>query len=327
MSGFLKQKSSPIIAGDALFKDGVELDVLPDNDTLDIGLGFNPDGSTNSSTTDETTTGFATATSDGGAGLEAIRAFNNVLTDAWAGSPAQSLPQSIGQDYGADNAKVINKFRILADSSKSPVDFKLRGSHDNINFQDLYSVTGENTDTSPSWGAWRTFVNSTPYRYYDLQTSAKQGGSSDGDVKVKEIEMVEAESTAQVLKIADEYKDKIQSLVVLDLALPAGAGNINVVDAVGYLSSYTRLRIRITGTIGGDVTITAPPVTATVVELEIKDAEQNGLSAPEYTMKVIPDGTDSLTPSDPSLTNEHDLQYDDESARWVSSFSNTKWES
>lgn len=110
----------------------------------------------------------------------------------------------------------------------------------------------------------------------------------------------------------------------IDLDISAG-GNFLITAASGYQSNAFQTRVRLIGTISANTTIEMPPITAVDRYIEVKDATGNGQSSPEYTLKIVPNGSDTIDETVGS-TNEFELDTDYQSQGFYSSFSNTKWE-
>jgi len=84
----------------------------------------------------------------------------------WGMNAGQDYPQWWRYDLGDGITKKITKVRVkpYSDGVSSPKDFKIQGSNDGTNFDDLYTNTFEFGD------AWQEFIftNAVSYRYYRL---------------------------------------------------------------------------------------------------------------------------------------------------------------
>jgi len=137
---------------------------------------------------DVCTGGTATASSQNGAEGPA-NAFDDSSSSFWTSSLGASLPQWLKYDLGSGNSRIARKFTLMArtaDPNGKPSNFKLQGSNDDSNWDDLHTVTGEtwSTDGPKEY----TFSNSTAYRYYRLYITSTSGGTY---VQVRELEIME----------------------------------------------------------------------------------------------------------------------------------------
>ena len=89
---------------------------------------------------------------------------------------ARTMPFDVTYDFGADNAILLNGYRIYHNSSsqtvngRAPFDWEFQGSCDNL---DWVSLDSHLNDTNWVKGGSRTFLfaNATPYRYYRLHVT------------------------------------------------------------------------------------------------------------------------------------------------------------
>ena len=93
---------------------------------------------------DATGTGTAMASS-AGSGYPASSAFDNTTSTTWfTDLGSNPLPQWIGYDFGAGNAKDIVEFSTTCwASAENPTCFQLQYSDDNVTWTTLYDIQGE----------------------------------------------------------------------------------------------------------------------------------------------------------------------------------------
>jgi len=111
-------------------------------------------------------------------------------TTRWS-STATALPHWIKYDFGAGLTKTVQKFRMKpfkhsAEEEQQLKAFKLQGSNNDSDWDDLVSDEAENTGV---WQEW-TFANATGYRYYRVYVTSTWE-EYPNTVSIWEIEMME----------------------------------------------------------------------------------------------------------------------------------------
>ena len=88
-----------------------------------------------------------TASADSVNGSEvAANAFDNNTSTFWTCNVSAAMPHWLKYDLGSGVTKTARQFTLMArtaDGNGRPKDFKLQGSNDDSNWDDLHSVTGE----------------------------------------------------------------------------------------------------------------------------------------------------------------------------------------
>jgi len=148
-------------------------------------------------TVDQCEGGIATADSIFNDNWLPIQAFdNNDNANGWD-SGMDTLPHWLKYDFGVGNEKRIEKYTIKANASGvnnqlAPRDWIFQGSNDDFNWVDLDTRSGYTYD----WGETKefTFSNENYYRYYRIyvtNTLYVENGSSNNEVLIHEMEMME----------------------------------------------------------------------------------------------------------------------------------------
>lgn len=106
----------------------------------------------------------------------------------WTSKLSEPLPAWIIYEFGVEDKQTIVevsiKSRRTGDVNGTPKDFKIQGSNDKENWDDLHIVTGETwTDDGPKI---YSFSNTTAYAFYRLYIIDTQGGNY---VQIKEIQL------------------------------------------------------------------------------------------------------------------------------------------
>lgn len=251
------------------------------------------------------------------AGFEAYKAFDRKYNrnsgsnaDMWATATGGTTTGWIRYDFGSGNSKVIQYYSIMgvptnpstADTTSGPKSWTLEGSND------ASSWTVLNTQTNvPNWNTaeTRTYVttNTTAYRYYRVNVSANQGGTSylciaeislysalqgttryrqmpvdsvryikpgmELEVYRKGTETKLADITVDSVNNADDTFNFLTSNEVVS-AVTAASDTVTVADTTAYPVG-TPVVFNSTGTIPGgltaDVTYYSIPVTGTTMRL------------------------------------------------------------
>ena len=82
-------------------------------------------------------------------------------------------------DFGGGNATVINKFCYYGFTGLSPRRWSFQGSNDGSTWTTLLDNTGTDvTDPSNDYTPFFTFINSTAYRYYQLNITASYSSNA-----------------------------------------------------------------------------------------------------------------------------------------------------
>lgn len=105
----------------------------------------------------------------------------------WQSDTTDTLPQWIWYEFGQENKKTIVEYTleiVNSDANSKPTDWKLQGSNDGSNWDDLDTVTGETW--SGDGPKTYTVSNSTDYAYYRLYITGTSGGTY---VKIREWEL------------------------------------------------------------------------------------------------------------------------------------------
>lgn len=141
-------------------------------------------------TTELEGSGVATADTVAGAG-HAAYVFDNNLTSSNNWQVASPYPHWLKYDFGAGNAKIVTRYRLLVNDTTTPV----RGPSDWI-FQASNDTTGAWTNldwrakvsiADSVWTSWYEFHNITTYRFYRWYFT--HGNSSDLIIRLTEAEM------------------------------------------------------------------------------------------------------------------------------------------
>jgi hypothetical protein len=130
-----------------------------------------PNGANNTSESYATATN-GTVISSSGSGSKAY-AFDQNSGTYWVADTANT--GYIGYDFGG-SPKVINKYfhYICGYYTNAPKTWKLQGSQDNSNWDDLGSQQTVTYGSGNVWSDAFTFTNSTAYRYYRMNITAVQ---------------------------------------------------------------------------------------------------------------------------------------------------------
>jgi len=155
----------------------------------------------NITNTDVCSGGTSDAESEWGSSYVSDYAFDDDTTTLWGND--SHIPTWLEYDFGAGNAKIINRYRIF-ESNGDPVwtslnfcprDWQFQGSNDGSSWITLDSRSGESW-SSAGWKEY-SFSNTTPYRYYRIYITQ---GNDGNDVMIWEMEMYEAASANFVVK-------------------------------------------------------------------------------------------------------------------------------
>ena len=311
--------TSSTLAGVALSAGADDsLNVQADESTITVIGGVVADGSTNASTTDVTTIGFAYATSFNGGGSEAYRAFDEIYNNYnWISLTSESLPQSVGQDFGVGNEKVINKVRLTGRLSNSggdgsPINIKVRGSTDFSSWTDLTDVAdvGVSPTDPATFGAWVTFVNDVAYRYVEIQVISSDGNSY---AAICEIQMVEAETTQTQLSVTSSLQSTIASalqpsdIVSLTNDVATISGDLDTHEA-DLTIHYTQTAISISASQIVDLPATATIETITTSETATALVlKPDGTGGVEWGIDVTSSGAGGSAVEDLTTTETNDV--------------------
>jgi hypothetical protein len=137
--------------------------------------------------------------------------------DAFDGTTAEwqsnsySMPEWIGQDFGAGNSKRIEKVRLRlgGQTLQGPENFQIHGSDESdfSSYDVLHSEVGENWTTSYQWKEYE-FENETSYRYYRVYCTLTQ--ATDYYFVLSEVEMMECGLTSiQQISINEYVKGQL----------------------------------------------------------------------------------------------------------------------
>lgn len=175
-------------------RDGV-VDVFTDETGMDTGNCINQkydsagdyyEGIQSAATYGSDVTGGETHSADSfyqdNATWNADKAFDDDEGTYW--NSKDTDPHWIKVDFGAGDEKTIQKLRVKQFGAHYTTSFKLQGSNNDADWDDIKSITDASSDGS--WNTW-TFPNSTAYRYYRLYRTS---GSTNYFV-IYEIEMME----------------------------------------------------------------------------------------------------------------------------------------
>ena len=144
------------------------------------------------------TGGTPTASTDAGAGSVASKALDEDEDTVWLSKndvtgKVPTAPQWWKYDLGVGNSATFVKVDIQSGSFgfyPPPSDFKIQGSNNDSDWDDLKTVSG-----IPSWGTseWKTwsFSNSTAYRYLKIDITDSVVTPPDSQVGFAEIEAYE----------------------------------------------------------------------------------------------------------------------------------------
>lgn len=178
---------------------------IVDNNTIEIFEGIDPNGENNTGTLDITPS--ATITTSDFANPQ--RLIDNDLYNY--------IDATRGVDFVVDftTARIVNKYRFhsslaLSSDTPLPTSWIVYGSNDELDWTLLESVSGI-IPIIQDWYPYRTFINSTAYRYYKFENIQTYGPTS-GALYIGEMEMVEATNTITQYSVKDEgiSADKIK---------------------------------------------------------------------------------------------------------------------
>ena len=167
---------------------------------LQLATYFDPDGSRNASVTDAVpalTDGSNVGCSSNTTTWYGWKIFDNNYGTGyrWLTAAGQTTGW-VSYDFGAGNAKVINKYRWLTmetDSNAVPGAWQLQGSNDNATWVTLHSGTNS-VQTGNTWIGYFTFRNSVAYRYYRFNVTANCGHATY--LTMDDLELIAAPNVA-----------------------------------------------------------------------------------------------------------------------------------
>lgn len=140
---------------------------------------------------------------------DAWKAFNRTNIDAYdcwqsSSAPSAGTPQWLKYDFGSGFAKKATKIVVVNRNNpppSSPNTFTFEGSNDNTNWTTLLTVTND-TNVVQAGRREFSFSNTTAYRYYKLNITARNG--SAGYVDVGELEIYEVNNSIKELPVLPE---------------------------------------------------------------------------------------------------------------------------
>lgn len=109
---------------------------------------------------------------------KAIDNLNSAIGDAWLTNATTTGWWK--KDFGVGNSYAISRLTIAAQVSgqtRSPRNFTLQGSNDDVSYTTILTVTGSTGWTSAEVRTW-SFVNTTAYRYYKINITQNDGDAT-----------------------------------------------------------------------------------------------------------------------------------------------------
>ena len=172
---------------------------------------------------DVTTTGFATKSTESGP-APATNAFDDNSSTGWQAASGGSLPEWIGQDFGAGNAKAIVRGDITVGTygASFPEDFKFQGSNNGSDWTDLNSVTNagfsNNETKSYEWD------NLTEYRYVRLYITDTANPAEQAPT-VNELELFTCNdiSPYEIISVTENITTELSDRTIYDSQESIGA--------------------------------------------------------------------------------------------------------
>ena len=174
----LLHAATPIPVGDAIVLAHRQHYLKP-TDEIKLAHGWDPGYGS-----DFLTGGTASASSEWpGGGYVAAYAFDDNEATRWSSADV-AKPHWVKYDLGVGVSKTAAKLRLF-NFIHQVKDFKLQGSNNDSDWDDILS------ETSTDAGAWQewTFVNATAYRYYRILVTS---GYAYNQSSIWEIELMEA---------------------------------------------------------------------------------------------------------------------------------------
>ena len=190
----------------------------------------------------------ATSSSAVNSNTFANRAFDNNGNTYWMSASAP--PQWLRYDFGANNAKIITTYRMVAhpvnNGVSRPRSWIFQGSNNNSNWTNIQSITNGTVSTN-GLSTFRT-GNTTAYRYYRIYVSANHGGSR---VALREVQLIAGNyRTSKAALTVDNgrvfvsgsYRLPTENTPITGWVLKGNASNGNAYWASDAVSSDVRLK-------------------------------------------------------------------------------------
>jgi len=211
------------------------------------------------------TSGTPSADTEHGAGYEADKACDNNETTRWSSNDT-AMPHWWKYDLGEGVTKVVRKLRIRQYKAIDGQikDFKLQGSNNDSDWDDIYTGQAANEDT---WQDF-TFTNTTTYRYYRVWITSSWYATAPNYASTWEFEMKEiilqcySEATikqqgAYSLKGIAEQTDSLNETLTRTVSPTIDLSGIDAIKfdiRASRTGSNIKIGVHDSGGSGGDIT-------------------------------------------------------------------------
>ena len=133
--------------------------------------------------------GFVTSASQYWSSCASYRAFNSLVASPWLWVTDDGLPQWLKIDIGSGNSAICSNYSVRGQheggyADRQPKDWKLQGSNNDSDWDDLDTVTGETGWAASEEREFVCDVVTTAYRYFRINITANNGDATTTTISI-----------------------------------------------------------------------------------------------------------------------------------------------